>query len=73
MDASVAGLDLATAVRMATAHPAELLDIHPGRLDVGEPANLVAFDLVEPSEENQPLAFEPRATLFDGRLVWGTV
>ena len=68
-----AGVDLATAVRMATAHPAELLDVHAGQLAPGEPANLVEFDLVEPSQTGEPLGFEPRATVCEGRLASGAV
>jgi len=66
-----AGVDLATAIRMATAHPAELLGIEPGRLEPGATADLVQFDLLEPSEEGELPRFELRATIAEGRLESG--
>ena len=42
-----AGVDLATAVAMATLHPAQLLGQRPGGLRPGDPADLVLFRLAE--------------------------
>lgn len=39
-----AGVNLATAIEMASTQPAELIGVHDHRLDVGCPANLVLFD-----------------------------
>lgn len=66
-----AGVDLNTAVKMATAHPAELLDLDPGGLEAGDPADLVQFDLVEQSGAGRPHRFKLRATVADGVLAWG--
>jgi N-acetylglucosamine-6-phosphate deacetylase len=62
-----AGVTLAEAVRMATDHPARLLNLAPGGLDVGDPADLVLFDLV-PAESNDPPQFEVRATISGGEV-----
>src|SRR5262249_172232 len=43
-----AGVDLGTAVDMATAHPRQLLGMTPNRLAVGDPADVVLFDLSAP-------------------------
>lgn len=40
-----AGINLRTAIDMATVQPAELIGVHDHRLDVGCPANLMLFDL----------------------------
>lgn len=40
-----AGLDLSTAVEMASTQPAELLGVRNHRLEIGCPANLVLFEL----------------------------
>ena len=48
-----AGIDLATAIDMASRRPARLIGLdHPG-LEVGAPANLFLFDA--PSEDRGPL------------------
>jgi N-acetylglucosamine-6-phosphate deacetylase len=39
-----AGINLRTAIDMATVQPAELIGVHDHRLDVGCPANLMLFD-----------------------------
>jgi N-acetylglucosamine-6-phosphate deacetylase len=66
-----AGLDLATAVDMASAQPARLLRQPVGLLDPGAPANLVQFRLG--TTEDRPMAeFVVVATLVDGRPVYGT-
>jgi N-acetylglucosamine-6-phosphate deacetylase len=44
-----AGVDLATAVDMATLHPTELLGLPPNRLGVGDAADLAIFELDAPS------------------------
>jgi N-acetylglucosamine-6-phosphate deacetylase len=61
-----AGVTLAEAVRMATEHPAQLLNLVPGNLAVGDPADLVLFDLVPPSAGDGPPRFEVRATITAG-------
>jgi N-acetylglucosamine-6-phosphate deacetylase len=48
-----AGVDLATAIDMATIRPAELIGINGHRLEVGARANLFFFDL--PQSEGDPL------------------
>ena len=67
-----AGVDLPTAVRMATDQPARLLGIEAGGLEPEDPANLVQFDLAAPADEREPAGFEVRATVVEGELVWGT-
>jgi N-acetylglucosamine-6-phosphate deacetylase len=48
-----AGVNLTTAIEMASTQPAELLGVHDQRLDVGCPANLVLFD--KPTAETTKL------------------
>ncbi len=64
-----ADVDLATALRMATDHPAALLGIEPGGIAPGKPADLVQFHLVRPSSGGVP-RMEIVRTLWDGRVVW---
>lgn len=64
-----AGIDLATAIEMVTTNPARLLSTTAGSLRPGDPADLVLFDL--PAEASAPL--DVRATLADGRVVFGTI
>jgi N-acetylglucosamine-6-phosphate deacetylase len=40
-----AGMTLAEAIAMATVNPARVLKLRPPRLEAGEPADLVLFDL----------------------------
>ncbi|MBW8885507.1 MAG: amidohydrolase family protein, partial [Planctomycetia bacterium] len=47
------GVDLATAIDMASRGPAQLIGVENHRLEVGSPANLFVFEL--PDGENQPL------------------
>jgi N-acetylglucosamine-6-phosphate deacetylase len=67
-----AGVELETAVRMAVHHPAALLAIDPGGLEPGDRADLVQFELAEPSEDQSGSAFRACSTLVDGELAWGT-
>ena len=67
-----AQVDLADAVSMAVHHPAALLGLDPGGVDPGDPANLVQFDLIEPTDMSQSARFEVRCTLLGGQAVWGT-
>ena len=60
-----AGVDLAQAVSMAVDHPARLLEIDPGGLEPGDPADLVVFELSD--------GFEVRATLVGGEAVFGEI
>ena len=62
-----AGIDLATAVSMATAHPNQLLGRPAGTLRPGDPADLVLFDLHPASEGS----FAVRATILGGEVVYG--
>jgi N-acetylglucosamine-6-phosphate deacetylase len=64
-----AGVDLATAVSMASHHPAKLLGLRSGDLRAGDPANCVLFDLNE-NEGGGPEGLEVRATLAAGALVY---
>ena len=66
-----ADVSLAEAVRMAVDHPAGLLGIRPGGMEQGDPADLVLFDLVEPSHGDGPPRFEVRSTVIDGQVAWG--
>ena len=65
-----ADVDLATAVGMATYNPASLLGMEQGGLEVGDPADLVVFDLVEPSDAGGMAAFRVKATVLGGETVW---
>lgn len=53
-----AGVDLSEAIGMATVNPARVLQLSPPRLAVGEPADLVLFDLAD--------GFHVRSTLMGG-------
>ena len=64
-----AGVDLATAVAMATTHPAQLLGQAPGSLRPGDAADLVLFEL---SDEAVP-RMNVKATLLGGEVVFGNV
>jgi cytosine/adenosine deaminase-related metal-dependent hydrolase len=68
-----AGVGLETAIQMAVHHPANLLGTKPGGLEPGGPADLVLFDLVDSAERPGARRFQPRATILDGELVWGSV
>lgn len=65
-----AGVDLATAIRMASTRPAELIGIHDHTFDEGAAANLVLFDL--PRSE-QPDRLVIRATIHQGSIAQGSV
>ncbi len=62
-----AGVDLPTAVAMASAHPNLLLGRPAGTLRPGDAADLVLFDLVERPAPR----LEIRATIVAGELVYG--
>jgi N-acetylglucosamine-6-phosphate deacetylase len=64
-----AGVDLATAVDMASRHPAELLGLRPGQLQAGDPADLVLFDLRD-SSDGRLARLEIRATVCQGERVY---
>jgi N-acetylglucosamine-6-phosphate deacetylase len=63
-----AGVDLATAVEMATVNPARLLERRPGGLRPGDAADLVLFHLDEQGDE--PLTVV--ATIAAGQVVFGS-
>ncbi len=58
-------VDLQAAIEMASLRPAELIGLTPGRLAVGAPAQLVAFDLAETG----PILV--RCTIQHGKVVSG--
>jgi N-acetylglucosamine-6-phosphate deacetylase len=61
-----AGVDLKTAVEMASARPAELIGLAPVRLEAGAPADLVLFDLPN-ADGSGPLGnLEVRTTIKAG-------
>jgi N-acetylglucosamine-6-phosphate deacetylase len=60
-----AGVDLTTAVHMATRHPARLLGRRPVELEPGSPADVTLFDLLEAPDANR---LAVRATICGGRL-----
>jgi N-acetylglucosamine-6-phosphate deacetylase len=66
-----AGLDLETAVALASTQPARLLDRTHGGLRPGDPADLVLFELSGPPSPQPPEALNVRATLLGGEVVYG--
>ena len=68
-----AGVDLETAVQMASAHPAQLLGQADGALRPGDAADLVLFDLVEDSSTHEPTGLEIRATICGGEVAFGAI
>ncbi len=58
---------------MATTQPAQLLGLASAGLEEGDPADLVVFDLIEPSSQNDLPRFEVRCTFLNGELVWGSL
>lgn len=63
-----AGVDLPTAIGMASANPARLLGAVVGSLDAGSTADLVLFDL---PAQGEPAGLRIRATIVAGELVYG--
>ncbi len=68
-----AGVDLHTAVDMASIHPALLVGRAPGRLEAQAPADLTLFDLRPAGDLGQPLQFAVRATIRAGELLYGNL
>jgi len=68
-----AGVNLETAIDMASRQPAELLNQSPIRLRPGDQADLILFDLPEPYAREPVSALEIRATLAAGEVVYGGV
>jgi N-acetylglucosamine-6-phosphate deacetylase len=66
-----AGVDLATAIDMATVHPAELLGLRADRLDVGTPACLMQFS-VRPGTAEQGSRLTVFSTVSSGEIVFGS-
>ena len=64
-----AGVDLATAVQMASHHPARLLGMAENSLRPGDPADMTLFRL-EPARSGQIGGLDVRATLAGGRLLF---
>ncbi len=62
------GVNLKTAIEMASVRPAELIGVFSQRLAVGAAANLVLFEL--PATDAGPI--QVRATVLQGELVWGS-
>ncbi len=65
-----AGVDLATAIRMAADHPAALLGIAPGGLEPGAPADVIQFRVAEPTPEDGPSRLDVLRTVLGGEVVW---
>ncbi|HVC95241.1 MAG TPA: amidohydrolase family protein [Pirellulales bacterium] len=65
-----AGVDLETAIHMASTYPARLLGRAPVSLRPGDVADLVVFDMVPALESGTKLVV--RATIAGGELVWGS-
>jgi N-acetylglucosamine-6-phosphate deacetylase len=65
-----AGVDLATAVRMASHQPAALIGLPAGDLQVGDAADLVLFDLLAEAR-GQTTQLHVRATVAAGEVVYG--
>jgi N-acetylglucosamine-6-phosphate deacetylase len=65
-----AGVDLSTAIAMAVDQPLRLLGIEPRTLAVGQPADLVQFQLA--TEATDAPRFEVCSTTSDDQVVWGT-
>jgi N-acetylglucosamine-6-phosphate deacetylase len=65
-----AGVELATAIRMAGTYPAELIGIGSHSLDEGAAANLVLFDLPTAAQPDRLLV---RGTINHGSLAFGEV
>jgi len=68
-----AGVDLRTAVDMASIRPSLLVGRAPGRLEEQAPADLTLFDLSPPDEDGPPRRYTVRATIQAGELVYGGV
>ncbi len=66
-----AGVDLATAVAMATVHPARLLGLPEPCLRPGAAADLVLFDLQEGTAGNGSYQLRVGATIVGGTLRYG--
>ncbi len=62
-----AGVDLATAIRMASEHPAQLLSWRPNRLRPGDPADLMLFRL-PCGADGRPTGLVVEATLTAGQV-----
>jgi N-acetylglucosamine-6-phosphate deacetylase len=63
-----AGVDLATAIHMASHHPARLLGMVENNLQVGDPADATLFDLAR-TADGRVARLDVRATLCGGRLL----
>jgi imidazolonepropionase-like amidohydrolase len=68
-----AGLDLRAAVNMATKHPADLLGLPVASLRPGDKADLALFDLSPAAGGDEQGELQVRATLADGRIVYGNL
>jgi predicted amidohydrolase len=67
------GVDLATAIEMATSRPAELIGASPARLQVGSTADLVLFRLTGADASRPAGEVTVAATVQAGELVSGTL
>jgi N-acetylglucosamine-6-phosphate deacetylase len=68
-----AGVDLATAIAMATKHPAELLGLPAGTLRPGDAADLVLVRLQTDASAGTARDLEICATIADGQVVHGQI
>jgi N-acetylglucosamine-6-phosphate deacetylase len=65
-----AGVDLVTAIEMASIRPAELIEQTPVRLEAGSVADLVLFDLPHADDDGELGQLEVRATIKHGEAVY---
>ena len=68
-----AGVDLSTAIAMATFNPAQLMKCAVGGLRPGDRADLILFDLMQEIAGGPATEMQVRATLCDGELMYGDV
>ena len=68
-----AGVDLKTAVNMATANPAALVGLVPNRLCPGDWADLVLFDLTTEAPGGPVSGLSVRGTIVAGKRVHGEI
>lgn len=68
-----AGVDLRTAVDMASLRPAQLIGRAPGRIEEQAPADLTLFDLKPPAQPDGAPRYEVRATILAGELIYGNL
>lgn len=66
-----AGVDLKTAIEMATLRPAQLIGLETNHLQPGDAADLVLFDMPDAASPAVPTRLKIRATVSGGEVVYG--